>query len=261
MLGFRLFLHALRMVLGNLDAAVRISAPAIAVYAVSQVLILAYVPELQQAPGTVQMPFEGLAPGIALLLIGLGILSAVLFLAVAVAWHRYILLEEAPGALGPRWNADAVLRYFFAGLVLGLVILAVAIPVVIVASMVILPLAGGARMPMAGTVLFLLTVYAPLTIVFYRLAPILPSAALGPRITLSAAWTATRGAGGAVALLALLSVLGVLALAAPIAALDQISPVLGLIWELLANWFQMLIGVSVLSTLYGHFIEKRDLNA
>lgn len=267
-LGFRLFLHALRMVLGNFGAALRISAPAIAIYAVSTVMIMAYAPELQQTQGAermpgggMQMPFEGMEPGLALVVVGLGILSAILFLAVAVAWHRYILLEESPGALGPRWNGGAMWGYFVASLALGLVVLFAAIPVMIVAAMVILPLAGAMQAPLVGTGVFMLAVYVPLVIVFYRIAPIMPSAAIGRRMGISEAWNATRGAGGAVLVLALVSVLGIMALSAPIYALTQLSPMLGTIWELLAGWFQMLMGVSILSTLYGYFIEKRDLNA
>ena len=42
---------------------------------------------------------------------------------------------------------------------------------------------------------------------------------------------------------------------------DESIPPLGLVWQALVNWLGMLLGISILTTIYGHFIEKRDLNA
>ena len=37
------------------------------------------------------------------------------------------------------------------------------------------------------------------------------------------------------------------------------SAITSLLWQVVTNWFVTMIGVSVLTTLYGHYIEKRAL--
>jgi hypothetical protein len=34
---------------------------------------------------------------------------------------------------------------------------------------------------------------------------------------------------------------------------------LGLVWDFVFGWVQLMVGVSILTTLYGHYIEKRPL--
>jgi hypothetical protein len=117
---------------------------------------------------------------------------------VAVAWHRYILLEEEPGALLPAWNGAAIWAYFKAGLMVGLILLVVLLPLMTVAGFLLVPLAGpsAASPPLLLGLIGFLVAFLPAIFIFYRLSPALPAAAIGRPLTLREAWFQTGSAAG-----------------------------------------------------------------
>lgn len=264
MLGFRLFLHALRMILGNFSAAVRISTPIIVMAVVlgwMSVGIASHPDAVRMPGGGVQIPFEAVSARFGVSFLIALLLAIVGFLWTAVAWHRYTLLEEVPGALMPRWNGGAIRAYLVAGIVLVLLLFAAALVLGIVGGLLSVTLAQAGLPAMAVAMVFGAVVYVPAVIISYRIAAILPAAAVGRKIGVGDAWRATRGATGALLVLAIITVVFSLAAGAPVAALTRIALPLGLIWQALINWLGMLLGISILTTIYGHFVEKRDLNA
>ena len=265
MLGFRLFLHALRMILGNLSAAFRISVPLFLMAALLawMSLTIARHPAAAAMPGGgVRVPFEALPAGFGIGFLLAIFLAVIAFLWTAVAWHRYTLLEETPGALLPPWNGGAIWSYFVAAIVWVLLVFAVGLAISIVGGFVLAMFSGSLShgSPAVVALVFGAIVYVPIVIVSYRIAPILPAAAIGRKISVGDAWRATSGANGALFFMALVTVVVSLAASAPVAALEAVSLTLALIWQALVNWFGMLLGISILTTLYGHFVEKRDLN-
>ncbi|GAB1378068.1 hypothetical protein [Pararhodobacter aggregans] len=250
MQGLAIFIHAVRMVLGNLGQALRIGGVALAVM-VALTLSLGATPEAGAAPSVAAIVLD-----VARIIVGLW---------VVVAWHRFILLEEAPGAFLPAWNGAAIWGYFKAGFVLGLIIALLFIPLMLIAGLVVFPLLGAgadAASPglVAGLVAFVVTLL-PAIYVFYRLSPVLPGAAIERPLTLREAWYQTGTSGAAFITLALASLLAGWALDALIPALAQVSVPLALIWSAVTQWLVFLVGASILTTLYGHYIEKRELNA
>lgn len=98
-----------------------------------------------------------------------------------------------------------------------------------------------------------------LSIGFYRASPILPGAAIGKSLTLSEAWQSTAGASGAIAVLVILSVL-FQTLLQFLSSLLLFIPIIGVLIVVFANMLIVpLINVSILTTIYGVFIEKREL--
>lgn len=264
MLGFRLFLHALRMIIGNFGAAVRISMPLVIVAVVLAWMSVSVAgrPDATPMPdGGMSVPFESLSAGFGATFLVVMILAVVAFLWTAVAWHRFTLLEESPGALLPPWHGGAVWAYFVAGVVITLLMILVGIVIGFVGGFLVALLAhaGGSQTIMA--VVFGVVVYVPIVIVSYRISPILPAAAIDRKIGVGDAWRATGGANGALFVLALVTVAVSMAAGAPVTALERIAMPLALIWQALVNWFTLLMGISILTTLYGYFVEKRDLNA
>ena len=254
MKAIAIFTHALRMVLGNAGAALRLGAVALVVmvaldFSIGREMILSPVPEQQMMP----------SPAV----LFLSLARIVTGLWVAVAWHRYILIEETPGAFLPPWHGAAIWRYVKAGVILGLVLAAVFIPLMAVSGLILTPMMGAtsASPGMLVVLIGFLVVFLPAGYVFYRLAPILPAAAIGTRLTLREAWFQTSTGGGAIFGLTLISVLASWLVQIPGALLGQISAPLGLLCMAVAQWLVMLVGVSIMTTLYGHYIEKRDLNA
>jgi hypothetical protein len=74
-----------------------------------------------------------------------------------------------------------------------------------------------------------------------------------------AGWDATKGASADILVLAVIAVGAHLVLALlGFLVFDRI-PVVSLIWNIVVTWLVTMVGVSILTTLYGHYIEKRPL--
>lgn len=259
MKGLTILLHAIGMVTSNLSAALRISAALMAVQFVMALLL--GVQFLYTATDTTDMIMSGTYPYASAGLVM--VIQAVATLWIAVAWHRFILREEQPGAALPPFSGGAILSYLWAGVLFVLVLIAVAVPFGLLAGLLAAPLmaspsAGSASL--GGLILFVL-LWLPVTYVSYRISPVLPSAALQERIALKEAWYATGTSGVAFVVLAVVSVLAVWVLNLPVTLLARASPFLAFVWAFAVQWAVLLVGVSVLTTIYGHYVEKRALNA
>jgi hypothetical protein len=86
----------------------------------------------------------------------------------------------------------------------------------------------------------------------------MPGAALDGGAGIGDAWAATKGEWPAMLSLAL-GFLLVSILLGLLAAVLAIVPVVGIVAQLAVNWFIGMLGLSILTTLYGHYIEKRPL--
>lgn len=234
-MGLQLFVHALRMVFGNLEAALRISA-----------LLVAAQIVLAMALGS---------GGVTAAMLG-AIAQIVLGLWIAVAWHRHILLEEQPAGVLPRLDLPALGRYALAALILGVVLMVVAIPFVFLTGIVAMPLAMGGS-PVLATIIGFMTLWLPVTYVSLRLAPVLPSAAVGARVPLTEAWYATGTGGAALMNLALICALAGLAVSLP--ALMVSDGPLAVVLSVIANWLVLMVGTSLMTTIHGHYVQGRPL--
>jgi hypothetical protein len=264
MLGFQLFLHSLRMIFGNFGAAVRVTIPVLVFSAVIYIWMFAqfgttFVGATWDASDP-QRAFSQIPDGFALFVVIFAVGATITFLWTATAWHRFILLEETPGSTGPRWNGGAIWRYFKAGFILVLLMFAATLALSIITTIVAIILAKLSIPPMLIGLLFSFLMFVPLVLIFYRLSPILPSAAVGTGLKMSEAWDATRGAGWSLIVLAVVSVLAAMAISIPGEILLSAAPVLGVIWQIGVQWISSLFGISILTTIYGVYVEKRDLN-
>lgn len=259
MLGWRIFLHSVQMVLRNWRQALRLGlVPAIlgglAILALAWVTESAFVFEhlfgsRLDGVGEREMTDQ------ALLFLMLTLLPQVVAIFwIAIAWHRFILLEEAHEGWLPPFRTRQILAYIEGSLVLGLVCISAAILVHSASVFIALLLVN-------IDVEFLLSMAAFLFLIplLLRTFLVLPASAIGQKLNLLDALSQTRGhywtmlvvaaLGFAVqyTLLAALSVLG---------GIPTVGPVTALFLMLL---LQSLFGASVLTTLYGVFVEKRPL--
>ncbi|OLP60055.1 hypothetical protein BJF93_10815 [Xaviernesmea oryzae] len=190
------------------------------------------------------------------------VLRALFTLWIAVAWHRFVLLNE-PFSLLPTFRGRRIAAYF--GWALGITVfcwLMLAVPL-----MLVLIFAGDLVsniMTSAGQGLLLawllsVPVFLAWLVILLRLSTALPGVALGEPISLGHIWRQTRGAG--------LTYLGVLLLTTIVLAIAQIVPTLfslvssatGILGVLIYDWFATMLSISVLTTLYGYYIERRPL--
>lgn len=253
--GVSIFVHAVRMVLGNLGPALRIGVVPLLITAVAGWFFASNVAPTGAVP---QMPGAG-AFGSGLVLIVVQILVS---LWVAVAWHRYILLEEQPGAFLPQWNGAAVWAYFKIAFIVGLILFLLSIVISLVAGFLVMPLMMSGSGPglIAGMVLFVV-IALPLIWLGYRFGPSLAGAAVGDPRTLGESWAATARGAVDLFILAIVSVVVLWLAQLPVMALQLSVPILATALAAVVNWLTVMIGVGVVTTIYGHYIQGRPLNA
>lgn len=253
MKGLRIFTHSVKLVFGNFGMALRISG---VLYLGGGLLMF-----LAVVVGYVRLEQAGLAGKGApwgWLILGVAIFSFC-FLWIAVTWHRYILLNEVPTGLVPRFNGGAILAYFGRGLLVSIAVLLTGL-VVGFAGVVctgiathLFPAGAGMLVMIVPGVLF----FTVILLVAYRLAPMLPAAALRADLPMAEAWRRTSGNWGSLLILALVSALFNVVLEIPQRFL--LPNMAGAVWSVLTVWVETMVGVSILTTLYGHFVEGREL--
>jgi hypothetical protein len=253
-MGVDVFLHSVRLVVNNWRTALRITGLLYLIYAVPSLLLTLLFPtptDPQQA-----MAAAGALGGVGLIT---GILAIVAFVWIAVAWHRYVLLDEVPAGQFPEFEGKRLLSYGGYSFLLGLVGMVVMLLISGIVGIIFVPLLGAVGAVITGVIGI-----AAVLIVGYRLAPLLPAIAVDKPISMGAAWQATASANGVIIILAIVSAVAAVVIDIPAMILMLAGPVghfLATIWALGTGWLKMLVGVSILTTLYGHYIEGRALPA
>jgi len=244
----RIFIHSWRQVMGNLSIAMQISWPVLAV-----LLVGAFLPQDEFVPnieaGTSAAGFGATVFFIAFAALFIYITVTI---AVAIAWHRFVLLGISPGQ-GLVRNAP-IWGYFWRSIVIGLI---AALPVAIVQS-VVLSVVGAAAGMLSVIIVLVFSVVAITLAV--RLSLVLPALAIGKSMTLGESWGRTAPVWGDI----LIAMLCVIAIQSVSLVLRQIGFPAGVPLQIigaLLDWVITLLSLSVLTTLYGHLVEGRALNA
>lgn len=253
MKGMQIFTHSVRQVTANLPAALRISA---VLYLVQFGVVALFGGAMMGMGMRGGMGGAGMGMGLGAIVVFLVVLVTAVW--IAVAWHRFVLLAESPTSAIPPLMQDRMMAYFLRSLLLVLVLLVAGA----VIGSVVGVLAGGMMMHGAGVLGFLLMVLLvqlPLIFLGLRLATALPGAALGSDQGIWAGWEATKSDWQTILQLAAI-------LAVAMIALHLIGLFLfgghgfgALLWQFVSGWPVMMAGLSVLTTLYGHYIEGRPL--
>jgi hypothetical protein len=189
------------------------------------------------------------------------LVSVLLFAWAAAAWHRFILLEERPTKLWP----SLLLRTYGRFVLQTLWVTVLAFAVIMLASLlagVILGIAGAItkRPPGWISVGLSLLVALPIITVALRLAVNLPKAAVEAPETMSSVWAATSDE--LPMFIALLIVLTGLRLGSTYAlgslGLTAMSTE-GFVAVALVETLLAILSLSIITTLYGHYVEDRPL--
>ena len=246
-MGLRIFMHSVNLVFNQLSGALRIST---VLYLLSLVVsAIGYYFFLQSTMSGQDGPQWQLYVT--------SIVAGLLYMWIAVAWHRFVLLDEMPGGWLPSFNSDRMLAYFGRSLLLILVAIAVAIPIGFVNGMLIYASNGSQPVAFLTTLVLIFVIL----VISYRLAPMFPGAAVGQSIGLRAAWTATSGATGTILGLAIISALASVAIDLPTFILRSLpaGQLLVFLWAAVTGWIKLMVGASILTTIYGHYVEKREI--
>jgi hypothetical protein len=268
--GYQLLRHVIAQVFGNLPQAARITLVLLAAP-----LLVAYLTNPGVLNGTAfhVNPETGVAdlsnfdPLGALLTFVVGLIS---WLWAAVAWHRFVLLEEYPNALLPQWRGANIGKYFGNALLILLIMMGAGIVGGIVVGIFVAVLQSPGILVGLGIGLII-----GLSWVATRVGLILPAAAIGAPLTLRESWSATAPVSGQIILpiivIALVSTILNQALVAvfgvstevmtPIGPQQQVTlSSTGVVLSVAIAWAQMLVNLALMTTLYGNLIEGRQLN-
>jgi hypothetical protein len=266
MMGWQIVRHSFVLLFRNLSDALKISLGPLLIGVVVALLVASATglpPELltQVTNPALMMQISqfltgSAAFGLLFILIMVGFITAW----VAVNWHRFVLLEEYPGLL-PALSGRPIGGYFWRVILLTLVLVVVSLPVSFIVSLFLAPLlASGAISPIGIVAMALgILLAAFLSWVWLRLALILPSAAVGRQMGMGESWTVTGRISGAIfqAGLILMVINGVAGYA--VEAFFGAS-VIGLVLGQAVTWVSLMVGVSILTTLYGHLVEDRVID-
>ena len=263
MLAWTIFTHSLRQVFGNLNGALKVSAILYLVMMLTEYLMVGDLfldqQKMQAAMMAGTLPWGKIAVWI--------LITLICGLWIVIGWHRYVLMNEFPRIL-PSFHGQNMATYFGKTVLLTLIFIPVAIGAAIVATILIgMPMIAMNRgdAPNMAVIAVLgilaaLVYLIPVVWIGYRLAPLFPAAALGRPMTLGQAWAATKGQNVTILLLGLISIFGVLILGLP-SFLFAGQPILAQAYSFIIGWVQMLVGASIITTIYGHFVEGRSLVA
>lgn len=252
-MGWQIVKHSLSMLFRNLSDALKVSVGPILLAIMLSTVALALT---GFGPDAMAMSIQRgvLPPGAIMAFVFVFVVMVFTFAWVAVAWHRFILLEEYPGLL-PTLSDRPIWAYAGRSLGLGLLMLLVMLPVILISG----TLAGLLGSGMAVGAVMGFGVGLVFTYLWLRLALILPAVAVGKPIQLTESWAITRDFSGHI--LNAAAILVVLNVGASLVTGLLGFGIIGLLAELAISWVTLMAGTSVLTTLYGILVEKRALPA
>jgi len=239
--GWQIFIHSVRQVFGNFEAALRVSG---LLYLLQAALSVIFDLSILQDEAAMRAEIMAGTFNWAAVLLVL-VVSVVTSLWIAVGWHRYVLLVEQAGLLPP-FRGELMLKYFGKSLAVGVIVLVIASVAGFVAGMLYPPLA-----PMVTMLVALM--------IGNRLSVILPGSAVGKPTSLSEGWAATSGDNGTFLALSVIMLVVFSVIQLPAVYILNSVPLLAFIWSLGTGWLFLMISISIITTLYGHYIEKRAL--
>ena len=177
---------------------------------------------------------------------------------IAVGWHRHALRGERPARVAPLWHGGLVAAYVWKAMVIGLLMRAVAaVPLFLVSALLVGAL-GASGLAAAMPVLTGL-IGIPAIWLLLRLSLGLPAVAVGEKLSIAGSWRATGPVQANVLIPA--AAIGLLEAATGAAqiGLAEVSPRLAAWFSIPVGWGLLMLSVAVLTTLYGHLIEGREL--
>ena len=265
MISWQIFSQSVLRVFNNLGPAIRVSLVPylIAVVAIG-VLIGSSVMALMQAgsdPAAMQAAFANNFPWLQFILCF--VVGIVCFTWTAVAWHRYILLDETPGWLPP-FKGGRIWAYILRTLLIALIMIPVALVSVIVLGLVGGLIGGGIgqanqALGVGVAFVFVLVAYVIIIVVAYRLYASLPGAAIDNGAGIGDGWRATAGTWGTMLMLAIITLVISLVCSFVIGWVTGMAPIVGIVLQLVYSWIAALVGVSIVTTLYGYYVQKRSI--
>jgi hypothetical protein len=269
-MGWQIVSHSFGLVFRNVGAALRVSiGPYILGILIAVVVAFALGLPLAQVETVAASP-DQIDPAFATAIIIWVFIAVLLFLAisawVAVAWHRFVLLEENPG-LVPEFSTGRIGAYAWRIVLQSIALLLISVVLMLGLGLLMSPLfmlvapsagsEGGAGLLIIGGV-YALILTAAIGWVWMRMGMTLPSVALDREMSIGESFSLTAPYSGtifsAVVILAFINIGATIVLEVVFG-----SSILYGILSLILNWISVMVGISILTSLYGIIVEKRSI--
>jgi hypothetical protein len=259
--------HSLASINNHRAVAFRISWPWFALILVLAVILKYYFPQVQsplsdnEPPKVFGQSQSSGADGL------ISLVSLFAFSSIAVNWHRYILINEYPAENGGiRWD-NIVFRYVLKSFLIALLLIIAGLIIFFSVGILVAALKYDdhtsanlltALMGLAGITLF---------IALNRLSVSLPGVALGRTdFGIKDALIATQGNVFNISGFLILYIIIVLLTATAVAILSvyifeplgTVGIVFSTTIDVASQWLITMLGIAVLTTLYGYFVEDRE---
>lgn len=255
-------------VLRNLGPAIRMSWPWLAIYAVVQAIGLLLFPDLPKVYAGEENALKNAEPGTGIMLLTLTLLSMIAFSSLAVNWHRFMLLgEEAEGE--ERLRMDGLVFRYIGNVILGCLI-AGGLSLLAIIPLMFLAFTWWRELGLVVVVLIAI-VYLGIFVLSQRLFLKLPAIAIGrDDYGFGNAWFDSGGnnmrIAGFIMMLSFILLIAAVVTALPLAFLifakgdgSTVMALLGGTVQLVLNWLGWIFGINALTTLYGIFVEGREV--
>jgi hypothetical protein len=258
--SWAIFKHAVWMVFANFRDALRVTGMLYLAMFVCQIILIGefiFDPNAMQiAVQSGTFPWDQFA--LYMVLVTVGSMWA------AIGWHRFVLLEESPRLL-PRFLPGPMLTYLGKTMQMTLVVILASVVIFAILGLVVLAIVyivsfsnpSIVAMMMASSV-GMLAGFIPVIMLWLRLAVLLPAAALGLPMTMGQALGKTRGRNPMLLVLAVI-MLFVFAIAMLPGRYFVDAPTMNIAFTFFIGWFQLIVAASLVTTLYGVYVEGRDL--
>lgn len=259
------FSHSVNSTINNLKFAFHVSWPWMIALLPVSVISNVYFQLNPIDPRTMPPPSTGL------LLFALSVFEIIGFASIAVAWHRYILKDEMPQGIAQRLRMDSVVWRYVGNTILvwlrlfGMILLGYLPFILGIVLMAVSKVLGGIVLAVTGVAFLVYLVW--IIGAAGRWSVKLVGVALGREdFRMKDAWTATDGSHwqivGLYVLFALCLIgvgfafLGVTYAAATSGNLLFLIIIMAI--QTVINWVFTIWGVTLLTSLYGFFVEKRE---
>ena len=264
MTGWGILKHSFGMIERNFSAAMRISLVLMIISLAVQIGLTFWVTvnavELMQSNSMVFFVVQQLP----------ALLSLVFGAWMAVAWHRFILLNERPASWMPAFHGNNILMYVLWIIVLMVIYILLLLPIIALVIALVQPSMDAGANPSAGAILLsgilIPLVFLLAVVVMTRLSPVLVSRALGEKLGLRQAWRLTQGSSKPIlamfgiglifmfAFMVVMMIFVTLASGSTMLMIVAVAPM-----YLILTWLSGMLSVSVMTTIYGVYVEKREL--
>ena len=258
--GYQLLRHVVQQVFGNLKQAAQLT------LALFLMPLVAFVMLGGGAAAAGELPTAGMVLGLLLV----AIISVVAYCWAAVAWHRYVLLEEIGRGVLPAWRGDRIAAYFGRAFKVGLVL-----ALATFGALFVMFILAFALQSAVVALFFGIGLVFGFSWLATRIGLVLPAAAVGERMTIGESWAATRPVSSQILLpLIVIALVAGLVQQANLLLLGQTVNVDGFgmmqgqrvltlpghIVQGIVTWLQLLVNLALMTTLYGNLVEGRQLN-